>query len=90
MVATLLPRLMLVLPLLGVVFFSIVPSLKTLIGPLNLDDLEDRWDGEVCLQSNASTCGAASTASILRLLGTEVTESELAREAHSYSGGTEA
>ncbi|MFK5922022.1 MAG: cysteine peptidase family C39 domain-containing protein [Verrucomicrobiota bacterium] len=44
----------------------------------------------VCLQSTSSTCGAASGATILKALGVEVTESQLAAEAHSYMGGTEA
>lgn len=88
--AALLPRLMLVLPLLGVLAISVVPILKPLIGPLAKEELENKWDGEVCLQSTGSTCGAASTATILKLLGFVVTESEIAEEAHSYSGGTEA
>ena len=88
--ATLLPRLLLVLPLLGVVAISVVPILKPLIDPLSQNELQDTWDGEVCLQSTGSTCGAASTATILKLLGVEATESEIAEEAHSYSRGTEA
>jgi hypothetical protein len=88
--ATLLPRLLLVLPLLGAVALSVVPILKPLIRPLDQNELEDKWDGEVCLQSTGSTCGAASTATILKLLGIEATESEIAEEAHTYSGGTEA
>lgn len=88
--ATLLPRLLLGLPLLGVLALSVVPILKPLIGPIPEDAFKDEWDGEVCLQSTSSTCGAASTATILKLLGVEATESEIAVEAHSYSGGTEA
>lgn len=88
--ATLLPRLLLALPLLGVMTISVAPILKPLIGPLAESEMKDKWDGEVCLQSTGSTCGAASTATILKLLGVEATESEIAKEAHSYSGGTEA
>ena len=88
--AALLPRMLLVLPLLGVLAISVVPILKPLIGPLALNQLENKWDGEVCLQSTGSTCGAASTATILKLLGKDVTELEIAKEAHSYSRGTEA
>lgn len=88
--ATLLPRLLLALPLFGVVAISVIPILKPLIGPLAQNELKDQWDGDVCLQSTGSTCGAASTATILKLLGIEATESEIAKEAHSYSGGTEA
>jgi hypothetical protein len=90
MVATLLPRILLVLPLLGVAAFSIVPFIKPFIGPIQSGMLRDNWDGEVCLQSTPSTCGAASTASILKQFGEDVTEAELAAEAHSYAGGTEA
>jgi len=90
LVATLLPRLLLVLPLLGVAAFSIAPFIKPFIGPISARTLQDKWDGDVCLQSTPSTCGAASTATILKQLGVEVAESDLAAEAHSYAGGTEA
>lgn len=90
LMATLLPRLLLFLPLLGVVGFSLVPISKPFIGPIHPELLQDKWEGEVCLQSTPSTCGAASTATILKQLGVNVTESEIAKEAHSYSGGTEA
>ena len=90
LVATLLPRVLLVLPLLGVAAFSIAPIIKPFIGPISAGTLRDEWDGEVCLQSTPSTCGAASTATVLKQLGVPVTESELAAEAHSYAGGTEA
>ena len=88
--ATLLPRVLLVLPLLGVAAFSIAPIIKPFIGPISAGTLQDEWDGEICLQSTPSTCGAASIATILKQLGVDVTESELAAEAHSYAGGTEA
>jgi hypothetical protein len=89
LVASLLPRRLFELSLLGVVALSTVPIIKPFIGPIPADLLQDEWDGEVCLQSTPSTCGAASTATILKQLGINVTESELAEEAHSYSGGTE-
>jgi hypothetical protein len=90
LVATLLPRVLLVLPLLGVAAFSLAPIIKPFMGPIPAGTLQDQWDGEVCLQSTPSTCGAASTATILKQLGVDVTEAELAAEAHSYAGGTEA
>lgn len=90
LIATLLPRVILILPLFGVAAFSITPIIKPFIGPIPANTFRDEWDKEVCLQSTPSTCGAASTATILRQLGIEVEESELAKEAHSYSGGTEA
>lgn len=90
MVATLLPRALLVLPLLCVAAFSIAPIIKPFIGPIPAGTMQDKWDGEICLQSTPSSCGAASTATILKQLGVDATESEIAAEAHSYAGGTEA
>lgn len=90
LIATLLPRVLLIVPLLGVVAFSAAPILKPFINPIPKDAWQNTWDGEVCLQSTSSTCGAASTATILKHFGVEVTEAELAAEAHSYGGGTEA
>lgn len=90
LIATFLPRIMLGVPLFVVAAFSIAPIIKPLIGPIPSGTFKDMWDGEVCLQSTPSTCGAASTATILKQLGIDVTESELAAEAYSYAGGTEA
>ena len=90
LVATFLPRMLLGFPLFAMAAFSIVPFIKPFVGPIPDGKLRDEWDGEVCLQSTSSTCGAASTATILKQLGTDATESEIAAEAHSYSGGTEA
>lgn len=88
--ATFLPRLLLGLPLLGVAALSIIPHIKPFIGPIPNRALSDEWDGGICLQSTPSTCGAASTATILRHFGIDATEAELAADAHSYTGGTEA
>ncbi len=90
LLATFLPRVLRILPLLGVAVLSTAPIIKPFIGPISADTFKDLWDGEVCLQSTPSTCGAASTATILRYLGAEATELGVAEEAHSYSGGTEA
>jgi len=90
MVATFLPRMLLCVPLFGVAAFSIIPIIKPLIGPIPSGTFADKWDGEVCLQSTPSTCGAASMATILKRLGVDTTEAKLAAEAHSYAGGTEA
>jgi hypothetical protein len=90
LIATLLPRVLLIIPLLGVAAFSIVPMIKPIIGPIKADALYDKWDDKVCLQSTGSTCGAASTATILKHFGIIAKESEIAAEAHSYAGGTEA
>lgn len=89
-IAALLPRIFLILPLLGVAAFSIAPFIKPFAGPIPPGSMKDEWDGPVCMQSTGSTCGAASVATILKQLGIEVTEAEIAAEAHSYQGGTEA
>jgi hypothetical protein len=90
LVAALIPRLLLGIPLFGVVAFSIAPIIKPFMGPIPNGTFRNDWHGEVCLQSTPSTCGAASTATILKQFGADVTEAQLAAEAHSYSGGTEA
>jgi hypothetical protein len=90
LVASFFPRMLLGFPLFAVAAFSIIPFIKPFVGPIPDGKLRDEWDGDVCLQSTSSTCGAASTATILKQLGTDATEPEIAAEAHSYSGGTEA
>ncbi|MEM6886364.1 MAG: cysteine peptidase family C39 domain-containing protein, partial [Verrucomicrobiota bacterium] len=89
-VAALLPRIVRLLPLVGVLAFSIAPIIKPFIGPIPSGMLQDEWDGNICLQSTPSTCGAASIATILRQLGDDAKESDIAADAHSYAGGTEA
>lgn len=90
--ASLLPRLLLVLPLLATVGLTAGPYLKPFIAPLDESTLEDRWLGNACLQSTASTCGPASVCTILRHLGdiNTTTEQAVAHAAYSYAGGTEA
>ncbi len=90
LVASLLPRCVLILPLFGVVALAIAPVLKPFLAPLDAASLHERWKKDVCQQSSASTCGPASAATILRQLGVQATEAELAAAAHSYAGGTEA
>jgi len=90
MVASVLPRALLILPLFGVAAFSITPIAKSLIKPIPRGTLSNKWHDGVCLQSTPSTCGAASVATILTTLGKATTEAELAAEAYSYTGGTEA
>ncbi len=90
LIASLLPRRWLILPLFGTAAFAIAPILKPFIRPIPPESLQDSWNAGVCLQSTPSTCGAASVATILKQHGLTVSEHELAREAHSYAGGTEA
>ena len=90
LLASLMPRVLLALPFLCVMIFSVVPFLKPLVGPLKDDEMRDLWSDDICMQSISSTCGAASVATILKSLGLNVTEKEVARDAFSYTGGTEA
>ncbi len=66
-----------------------VPYVKPVLLPLNQSQLQSRWDNDVCLQSTSSSCGPASAATLARLAGKPVAESELARESLTYAGGTE-
>jgi hypothetical protein len=88
--ASILPRFLLVIPLFLAISTTAVPYLKMIFSPLDTGELHEKWDGDACLQSTASTCGPASTASILRFLGYPATEREIATAAHSSSSGTEA
>ena len=88
--AALVSRRLLIVPLLGSIGVAVVPYLKPLIDPLDARSFAERWDGDSCLQSTASTCGPASTASILRSLGVHSSEREIARAAHTSGSGTEA
>lgn len=88
--AALLPRLLLGLPLFGLILIGVVPYLKPLLSPLPDDALKETWKGDVCQQSTFATCGPASVCTILRSFAIESTEREAARAAFTYSGGTEA
>lgn len=88
--ASLLPRLLLALPLAGVIGLVLLPYAKPLLSPLDPSIIQDRWKDGACLQSTTSTCGPASLCTILRSFGVEGTEAGVARAAHSYTGGTEA
>lgn len=61
-----------------------------MIAPLGTIAKESIWVDDICLQSTHATCGPASLATILKKLGVEATEAEIAREAYTYAGGTEA
>jgi hypothetical protein len=88
--ATLIPRMLLILPLFAVLSAAVIPYIKPLFVPLSDDEFKDKWQGNACLQSTASTCGPASVATILRHFGISTTERAIARAAFSYEGGTEA
>lgn len=88
--ATLPPRFLLIIPLVLTIVTITVPYLKMVMSPLNATELRERWEGNACLQSTESTCGPASAASILRFLGEDASEREIAKAAFSTSRGTEA
>ena len=88
--ASLLPRLLLGLPLFAVIAIAVAPYIKPLIGPLPESAFREQWQGDVCLQSTPSTCGPASVTTILRRFGINTTERATAKAAFSYAGGTEA
>ena len=90
LIASLLPRPLLILCLFGTAAFALAPILKPFVRPIPRASLHETWDAGVCLQSTPSTCGAASVASILNGYGVQVSERDLAQDAHSYLGGTEA
>jgi hypothetical protein len=66
-----------------------LPYVKPILAPLRVDAFTDRWQDNICLQSTPSPCGAASAATVFRQFGINRTESEVARECFTYSGGTE-
>jgi predicted double-glycine peptidase len=82
--------MLLCLPLFAVLIIAVVPPVKPLLVPLSDNEFKDKWKGDACLQSTASTCGPASVATILRHFGINTTEQAIARSAFSYEGGTEA
>ena len=89
-IGTFFPGAFRMLPLGGVIALAFVPFLKPILGPLDLEQLEDIQKDGTTLQSLPSTCGAASSSTILRLFGFDVSEAEVARRAYSYVNGTEA
>lgn len=69
--------------------FLAVPYLKSWLWPLDRGSLARQWRGEVCYQSTPSTCGLASAATVLRQLGINVEEGDLAGDAFTTASGTE-
>lgn len=90
LLAALLPRRLLLLPLLACVGVTWGPFLKPILAPVRASGPSDTWTHGVSIQSTFSTCGPAATATILRRFGLSRTETEIARAAHTYAGGTEA
>lgn len=66
-----------------------VPYVKMFIGYLDDDYFSERWKGGVCMQSTSSSCGAASSATIFKFYGDNLTEKGIARECFTTQTGTE-
>lgn len=67
----------------------LVPFVKPILTPLDLDRLRGQPRDGVVLQTTFSSCGPAVAATLLDLLGHPASEQELAREAFTSRGGTE-
>lgn len=67
----------------------LIPFIKPILDPVTFDHERRSRDEGVVLQSTMSTCGPASAATILNLLGHPASEREIAREAFTSRGGTE-
>jgi hypothetical protein len=67
----------------------LLPYLKPMVRPPDWDLFRDVWSGPVCLQTSESSCGPACAATILRQLGKNATEKELAAAAFTSRNGTE-
>ncbi len=71
--------------------FVIIPFSKQLLNPLDVSSLTDTWEEGVCRQSTPSTCGPASTATLLQhVSGKKLSEAEIAKGSLTTATGTEA
>jgi hypothetical protein len=61
---------------------------KPLLLPLHLDPLAARWVDDVCLQTTQASCGPCATATVLRTLGVQLDEAQLASAAQTSRTGT--
>lgn len=66
-----------------------VPYIKPAIGSIVEKEFTDKWLDDVCLQTYMASCGPASTATLLKSSGFNITEKQLAKECFTYIGGTE-
>jgi predicted double-glycine peptidase len=67
----------------------LTPFAKQLFFRLDYSEMSNIWNNGVCRQSRTTTCVPASCATVIRMLGGNVTEQELARDAGSNRRGTE-
>jgi len=76
------------IPLMLLILWLSMPYIKPIIFAEDLNSFKDKWKDGVTIQS-ASSCGPASTATLLKKLGHSVTEKEIAEEVYTSSRGTE-
>lgn len=76
-------RLFVVITMQGLGWGSVLYSIRGVPPPCH-----DQWDGEICIQTDDSTCSAACAATILKAHGIETTESEMASFCLTRKGGT--
>jgi peptidase C39-like protein len=67
----------------------LVPFVKPLLDPIELDRLQGHCEGEVCMQSTFSSCGPSSAATLLKAFVQVASEKQLAKECLTSRGGTE-
>ncbi len=70
--------------------FVTVPFFKMVFSPLKVEEVNQRWNGNACMQSTLATCGPASAASIFRFLGYPSSEKQIAESSYTSATGTEA
>lgn len=66
-----------------------VPFAKPIALPLPRGAFKGAWEDGVCLQSTMATCGPCALASVLRSLGMDADERDIARRSYSAMTGTE-
>ena len=67
----------------------VLPHVKPILSPVSDTEFQDRWTQDVCLQSTPSSCGPASAATLLRMLGHTYSERDIARICFTSGRGTE-
>ena len=68
--------------------YILVPVVRPIAAPANVNPSEVNWIDGICLQSHPSTCGAASAATLLHRHGVQATESEMIDACLTSRAGT--
>ena len=72
-----------------ILILIVTPFHQQLFSCLDYSSLHNEWIDDVCSQTSGYTCLLASTATVVRTLGGNLTEPQLAREAGTTYDGTE-